>query len=982
MFDIFYIGKKPNVVPFEKEVASIEEAQQQSRTRYCWVVNTYSDYTGWDFLWEPKPWESHQRHAWASQWQKDSETYLVPKQGYQETNYHTDRTITRLPSDEHWEDTEYGIEEFDYSWHPDPTEPPLIHQFGTQWQLTGGPRYKIPNADTVKYVEYPRAVKTSVEDCWEDSEYEIEDFDYTWHPDARDPLLIHQFGTQWQLTGGPCYKTPDAVNVKYISSPRAVKTSVEDHWEMPEHDIEDFDYTWHPDARDPLLIYQFGTQWQLTGGPCYKTPDAVNVKYISSPRATKISVEDRWEDSEYEIEDFDYTWHPDDRDPDMNYQFGTQWQLTGGPRYKLTDSDTVKYISSPRATKISVEDCWEMPEHDIEDFDYTWHPDDRDPNMNYQFGTQWQLTGGPRYKITDSDTVKYVSSPRATKTSVDDKWQMPEHEIKDFDFTWHPDDRDPAMNYQFGTQWQLTGGPRYKLTDSDTIKYVDQPRATKVSVDDNWEVPATVEDFDYTWHPDDRDPDMLYQFGTQHQKTGGPAYKTTEDSEIKYITQVKARGSRIANQAVVVNHNNDNQVTPDIDVIKKSRYFDNYLDTLKRVAKSLPDDVEFVWILSSLCDYTDFDFTWHPEQWQQGMLHVFQSDGEKFGDTFFMHVSSFKQRMDTVELLDWYDLNFLEVSVPRLPIPWIKHTDDSHVEQVKQCKLVDPLIVFQNDDYVGPLPAVPLWRAKTKTVTPLTTRGTTVIVPRQAIVEVREQLWDYEFIDKTHQTTADKPLDIVFIDNGEVNREENYQHLTSTANTNTIHRVSNIKGRVAAYQAAANVSTTPWFFAVFAKLKVEETFDWSWQPDCLQQSKHYIFHAKNPINGLEYGHMAMIAYNKKLVLENTAPGLDFTLDQQHEVVPILSGQANYADDEFMAWRSAFREVVKLKHSLREDSDVETEYRLRTWLTKGEGSKGEWSMLGSQDAVDYYEEVDGSFDLLKLSYDWAWLNERYLALHSE
>ena len=56
MFDIFYIGKKPNVVPFEKEVASIEEAQQQSRTRYCWVVNTYSDYTGWDFLWEPKPW--------------------------------------------------------------------------------------------------------------------------------------------------------------------------------------------------------------------------------------------------------------------------------------------------------------------------------------------------------------------------------------------------------------------------------------------------------------------------------------------------------------------------------------------------------------------------------------------------------------------------------------------------------------------------------------------------------------------------------------------------------------------------------------------------------------------------------------------------------------------------------------------------------------------------------------------------------------
>ena len=314
MFDIFYIGKKPNLVPFEKEASSIEHAQQQSRTRYCWIVNTYSDYTGWDFLWEPRPWESNQRHAWASQWQKDSETYLVPKQGYQETNYHNDTTITRLPSEE--------------------------------------------------------------------------------------------------------------------------------HWTLPKHDIQNFDYSWHPDPTDPPLVYQFGTQWQLTGGPQYKTDNAVNVKYVEEPRAVKTSVDN----------------------------------------------------------------CWELPKHDIKDFDYTWHPDDRDPVMNYQFGTQWQLTGGPRYKISNSDTTKYVATPRAVKTSIDNHWVIPD----------------------------------------------------------------TVEDFDYTWHPDDRDPDMNYQFGTQHQKTGGPQYKISDSDTVKYITQVKARGSRIATQAVVVNHNNDNQVTPDIDVIKKS----------------------------------------------------------------------------------------------------------------------------------------------------------------------------------------------------------------------------------------------------------------------------------------------------------------------------------------------------------------------------------------------------------------------------
>ena len=128
--------------------------------------------------------------------------------------------------------------------------------------------------------------------------------------------------------------------------------------------------------------------------------------------------------------------------------------------------------------------------------------------------------------------------------------------------------------------------------------------------------------------------------------------------------------------------------------------------------------------------------------------------------------------------------------------------------------------------------------------------------------------------------------------------------------------------------------------------------------------------------------MAMIAYNKKLVLANTAPGLDFTLDQPHEVVPILSGVANYADDEFMAWRSAFREVLKLKNHLKERADVETEYRLRTWLTKGDSEKGKWSMLGSKDAVDYYEQVNGDFDKLKLSYDWEWLADYFNALHEQ
>jgi hypothetical protein len=102
--------------------------------------------------------------------------------------------------------------------------------------------------------------------------------------------------------------------------------------------------------------------------------------------------------------------------------------------------------------------------------------------------------------------------------------------------------------------------------------------------------------------------------------------------------------------------------------------------------------------------------------------------------------------------------------------------------------------------------------------------------------------------------------------------------------------------------------------------------------------------------------------------------LDFTLDQAHEVVPVLSGTAMYNATAWMAWRTAFRECIKLKHSL---PDVENEYRLSQWLSNTRKFRSllqhsEWSVRGAEDAVEYYEQVNGDFVELKKSYDWEWL----------
>jgi hypothetical protein len=654
MFDVFYLGKKPNLFPHERPAESVEHAQELSRTRFFWIVNYLSDYNGFDFLWEPVAWQSHQRHAWSSQWQKDSETYLVPKTGYTEINYHASPAIARLPETQAWQiPANVDVSSFDFSWHPDPTDPPMTYCFGTQWQRSGGPTY---------------------------------------------------------CNGG--------TDIKFVTSPRAQVLPDKKLWHIPKNiDLDSFDFSWHPDVFDPAYVYQFGTQWQKTGGPRCTVPGATEVKYV----------------------------------------------------------------------------------------------------------------------------------------------------------------------------------------------------------------------------------------------TQSVAKTTAENTAIVEIDHMDGHAGCIPN------------------TIRQVRYFSNYRDTLIRIAKNFVGQYEYVWVCSSICDYQEFDFSWHPEAWQATMLHVFASNEQKFGDTFFMHVPTFAERAESRALLDWYDVNYVpDVVVPRRAMPVIHHKDDTHVDAVRRTDWPGPLALFTVGQEPTTLPTVSLWRSETKTIMPLSTGASAVIVPAAARGTVKTQLYDYPFIDKTQsRRCSDHPLDIVFISNGESNAHDHWIRLVdhTSALPNRLVHVADMKGRVAAYHAAAQASTTPWFFAVFAKLEVDTRFDWSWQPDRMQQPKHYIFHAANPVNGLVYGHQAMIAYNRDLVLNNSGHGLDFTLDSAHEVVPVLSGVARYHDTPWMTWRTAFREVLKLKASL---PDVESEYRLNKWLTHGRLTNGEWSVWGAEDAVEYYDSVAGDFKELRKSYDWAWL----------
>jgi hypothetical protein len=485
---------------------------------------------------------------------------------------------------------------------------------------------------------------------------------------------------------------------------------------------------------------------------------------------------------------------------------------------------------------------------------------------------------------------------------------------------------------------------------------------------------SDYQDFDFLWEPLSDQQHQCHAWPSQWQQHGGTFLVPRQGfTDINHDHAVVSRKSV---PRIWLDHGDGH-----VDQVQSQRcvrFFESYLATLKRIANTV--EHEYVWICSSVCDYTNFDFSWHPDPWQAQMLHVFASGNQKFGDTFYLHVPSARQNLSKVELLDWYALNFVDISVPRHHIPVNWHQHDTHIASVQQHDFTAPLEIFTCTNVDKPLPVISLWRDQTRTVTPLSVGASAVIIPQAAASLIRTQLYDYPYVDKTHiDIVEDRLQNVVFISNGEPMAEQNWQTLLALCPR--ARRSDGVTGREAAYKAAARLSDTPWFFAVFAKTEVLPEFKFDFQPDRMQQPKHYIFHSRNPLNELEYGAMNINLYNRQLVLD-TVPGLDFTLSAAHTVVPICASISRFNTDPWITWRSAFRETMKLAYEVDLGADIEIEHRLHTWCTYAQGENAEHCLQGAQDGVAYYKAVGGDLEMLKLSFDWQWCQDFYRAKYHQ
>ena len=182
-------------------------------------------------------------------------------------------------------------------------------------------------------------------------------FDFAWRPFKYDRPYIHQFGTQHQKTGGPKFIVPDSEGIKYQDSQHAIRLPNKENrsW-RPLLTNATMDFSWHPDDTEPPFIYVFGNQWygsQVMPTYQYRVKGATQKKYMTGVYATLLpNKEDRnWRPLKANIE-FDYSWVPHPYDPPFIYVFGNQWHISEQMptvEYKVKDATTRKFLCSPIA---------------------------------------------------------------------------------------------------------------------------------------------------------------------------------------------------------------------------------------------------------------------------------------------------------------------------------------------------------------------------------------------------------------------------------------------------------------------------------------------------------------------------------------------------------------------------------------------------------------------------------------------------------
>lgn len=413
---------------------------------------------------------------------------------------------------------------------------------------------------------------------------------------------------------------------------------------------------------------------------------------------------------------------------------------------------------------------------------------------------------------------------------------------------------------------------------------------------------------------------------------------------------------------------NVSQIVSKLPHAHSMRYMASHLEMIKRA--STRSRTEFFWLIASCCDYSDFEFDYIPAIWEQGQIHCWASGTQKFGDTFLVNKKEWIKQQ-SVEKLEWYQfINYHPSSITRLQWPSVQFSGDLARAYMRHD--FDSLYtVFQSSDTEGSVSYdMNLW--ENREIIAFNKTGHVSICSRDAKQAIKTQIYDWHYIQYVQdQKAKQKTQDVVFISYDEKNAEDNWNKLISYYPD--AKRVHGVKGLVAAIKEAAKQSETDWFYAVFGKTEIVESFKFDHLPDYLRHPANYVFHAYNPILDYSYGHDGVVMYDREWVLSIEDWDLDLTMSHHVVAMPIISCINRLDISAWSTWRTAFREAYKLSYYLDKRSSIEDEYHLHLWLTRENTDMGKISRLGAMQGREYY--LDNKSKDYRIN-DWGWLEELF------
>jgi len=223
-------------------------------------------------------------------------------------------------------------------------------------------------------------------------------------------------------------------------------------------------------------------------------------------------------------------------------------------------------------------------------------------------------------------------------------------------------------------------------------------------------------------------------------------------------------------------------------------------------------------------------------------------------------------------------------------------------------------------------------------------------------------------------------LDIFYLTYHDDYSEENFEQLKKLAGfpQRVIH-VADIDGIYNAHKECAKQSKTKHFFVVDGDAWVKEDFNFSYipsetdevYPETSSAQCTHVWRAENPYTGLVYGYggvklFARDAFMDKAYIDVKFPVVDVTTEVAKRGYPYLpmetvSNETRFATTPFNAWKSAFRETVKLASGV---ATQERKERLEAWKNPTENSPYRSEIiLGAKMGDNYGSANAGNGDLL-------------------